>query len=237
MVSCRSVSWVVLAVFALSALCVSQAPQSDAPAAPAATTSAAKVPDAPSAKVATPQPVPSKPGGAENNFHDFLRELASPLTPIAPAISAGIGMETNKDSAFGTGAHGYFNRYAVSFGDQFNGKLLRYFVMPTMFNQMEKYQPMGRGYSADARIAHAFVHSFVTKTRNGHNTINMSGLPASAAVAAIGMAYYPDYYTTSRYTLERAGFAQAGYFGGDLWTEFKPDICRAIHLPCGGKKK
>ena len=208
------------------------------PATPPASTTTQQ-PDAPKPSLATgmlPNAASaSKPmeGGAFNNFHNFLHELGSPLTPLAPAVSAGIGMYTQKDSEFGHGAEGFGNRYAVAFADQFNGLFVRKFAMPTIFNQVETYHPLGRGHSADMRIAHAFAHSFVTKTRHGHNTINMSGIPASAVVAAAGMGYYPDYYTSAWRTASRAGYQQAGYFGGDLWSEFKPDLCRVVHLKCG----
>lgn len=176
-------------------------------------------------------------GGAANNFRDFLHELASPWTVIAPAASAGISTMNSSDSSYGHGAEGYANRYAVAFADEFNGKFLRHFLMPTMFNQIEHYHPLGRGNSTDRRIAHAFLHSFVTKTRHDHDTINMSAIPAAFAVAAIGDNYYPDRYTTSWYTAQRAGYNMIGYFGGDLWDEFKPDVCHKLHLPCGKSRK
>ncbi len=222
---------VVCVVILLMVSAFSQTP-STTPASGSSTPATTTPPDAPSA-VSTSAPAKKREGGAAQNWHDFTHEVISPLTPLTPAITAAFMENSTKDSAFGSGVHGYFNRYGVAMADSFNGKFLRHFALPTIFNQVEHYKPLGDGNGAGRRIGHAFVHTFIVKTPGGHDTVNMAGIPGSVAIAVIGDGYYPDRYTTTWHTAQRAAWMQLGYFGGDLWHEFRPDVCRIAHLPCG----
>jgi len=202
-----------------------------------ATPPAQPVPDAPSVKRAPdPTAAQKREGGAANNFRDFAHQLFSPGTVLMPAASAGIAQATSDDHAYAPGGEGYAYRFGNAVADNADGKFMRAFLMPTLFNQVEHYRPLGEDKRGGQRFAHVLAHSFVTKTRNGNNTFNMSGIPASMATAAVGNYYYPDKYATTWHMMQRAGYMQAGYFAGDFWTEFKPDICRSVHLRCGRRK-
>ncbi len=155
------------------------------------------VPDAPSvqpSKVETSAVKQALPGGAKNNSVDFGHQLFSPWTFILPAVTAGISMETADDRAFDTGARGYGQRYGIFLADNVDAKFMRSFAIPTIFNQVERYHPLGPGNSFGNRFGHAMKHTFFTQTRHGNNTFNLSGVPASFAVAAVGNFYYPGKY-------------------------------------------
>jgi hypothetical protein len=191
--------------------------------------------DSESSKVqASEKPAPRE-GGARNNFRDFGRQLFNPWTVALPAMTAGVTTATSDDkpNGFEPGATGYGQRFGVYLADTGEAKFLRAFAMPTIFNQVERYRPLGSGHGFGARFGNALAHTFVTKTRNGNNTFNMSGVPASFAVAGLGTLYYPGRYSDRWHTVQRAGWIQLGYFSLDEWREFRPEICRAIHLPCG----
>jgi hypothetical protein len=173
-------------------------------------------------------------GGARNNFHAFERQLFSPWTLVQPALAAGLStVSDDKRNGFEPGATGFGQRYGVYLADTGEAKFIRTFAMPTIFNQVERYRPLGPGHSFGARFGNALAHTFVTKTRNGNNTFNMSGIPATFAVAGLGTLYYPGRYSDGWHTVQRAGWIQLGYFSLDEWREFRPQICRAIHIPCG----
>ncbi len=212
--------------------------QSTPVAAPAQTT-----PPAPAQNLAegpknatAPADVVRRPGGAASNFRDFGKDLFSAGTFVKPAVYAGIYTYATGDKPYGVGAAGFGYRYGVSFADDFNSKFLRDFAMPTLFNQSQRYEPLGSGNATSKRFWHAVAHTFVTKTRNGTTTINMSGIPSSVAVGLIGNNYYPDEYSTLWQATQRGAYSQAGYFLSDFWSEFKPEICHGLHLPCGRRK-
>jgi len=48
--------------------------------------------------------------------------------------------------------------------------------------------------------------------------------------------YYPGNYGDNWHMAQRAAWMQAGYFGQDLWREFRPEICHAIHIRCDRHK-
>lgn len=174
-------------------------------------------------------------GGARNNFRDFGRQLFNPWTVALPAMTAGLttAMSDDKPNGFEPGATGYGQRFGAYLADTGEAKFIRAFAMPTIFNQVERYRPLGSGHGFSSRFGNALAHTFVTKTRNGNNTFNMSGVPASFAVAGLGTLYYPGRYSDRWHTVQRAGWIQLGYFSLDEWREFRPEICRAIHIPCG----
>ena len=179
-------------------------------------------------------PVTPRLGGAKNNFRDFAHQLISPSTILLPAFTAGVSTATaDSKDPFGNDLEGYGHRYGVYLADTGSAKFLRAFAMPTIFNQVEHYYPVGPGHNVGARVGHAFAHTFVSHTRSGRPTFNMSGIPASFAVGAIGTYYYPGRYDSGWHVVQRATWMQAGYFAQDLWREFRPQICRATRLPCG----
>ena len=179
-----------------------------------------------------------RPGGAKNNFRNFAHQLFSPQTVLLPAATAGLStaLADDNDHAFEKGATGFGHRYGVYLADTGAAKFLRAFAMPTIFGQVEGYTPVGPGHGFSKRIGHAFAHTFVTKTRNGNNAFNMSGVPASFAVGAIGTYYYPGRYDSNWHMAQRAAWMQLGYFSQDIWREFRPQVCRATHMPCGKPK-
>ena len=198
-------------------------------------------PDSPSSAAVTPSTMAgekSRPGGAKNNFHDFAHQLLSPQTVLLPAATAGLStaIADDNDHAFEKGATGFGHRYGVYLADTGAAKFLRAFAMPTIFGQVEGYTPVGPGHGFERRIGHAIAHTFVTKTRNGNNAFNMSGVPASFAVGAIGTYYYPGRYDSNWHMVQRAAWMQLGYFSQDMWREFRPQICKATHMPCGKPK-
>jgi hypothetical protein len=196
---------------------------------------AAAVPNAPTSENASTPKNENRLGGAKNNFREFGHQFFSPWTFILPAGTAAISQARSDDHVFESGAEGYGHRYGVYLADNVDAKFIRAFAMPTIFNQVERYQALGSGQRFGRRFEHAFVHTFVTRNRDGNRTINMSGIPASFAVGAVGMAYYPGKYGDGWHMVQRAAWMQAGYFGQDLWREFRPQICRAIHIKCGGQ--
>ncbi len=202
-----------------------------------------QLPDAPSA-TAQVQPVADaqgkstvkaeRPGGFKNNFKDFVGDTLSPATILGPAFGAGMTMTGSSSKvSFGTGAEAYGYIFGLKVADSANGRFIREFLLPTVTNQLHRYQRFGKDHKVNARIGHAFAHQFVTKTRNGTTTFNMSSIPGSWAVAGVGNFYYPDQKTTVWATTQRAAWTQVGYLSSDLFKEFAPEFCHALRLPCG----
>ena len=202
---------------------------------PSSAQGATSVPNGPTVQSAPDSRSAARLGGAKNNFREFTHQFFSPWTFLLPAGTAAISQAASDDHVFESGATGYGHRYGVYLADNVDAKFIRAFAMPTLFNQVERYRPVGAGHGLGTRFDHAFVHTFVTRNRDGNRSINMSGIPASFAVGAVGMAYYPGKYGDGWHMVQRAAWMQAGYFGQDLWREFRPDICRAVHIKCAGK--
>ena len=164
------------------------------------------------------------------NFSQFAHAVASPGTFLTPAASAAFSQFISRPAGFDNGALGYGEHYGIGLADNISGKFIRDFAFPTMFGHDATYTP-DRSGTFWRRAGHAALHSLLLNS----TTPNFSGAPASFAAAGLSNAYQPREQRTWPATFQRAGTNAAGYLAGDLFSEFKPELCfipKKIHIPC-----
>ncbi len=163
---------------------------------------------------------------AEDNqyFKSFMDDsFKNPGTYIQPAFTAAFSNWVTKPAGFGTGGEGFGYHYGVALADNVNGKFMRKLVFAAASKHVDKYEPKGSG-SFFGRFMNAAGHSVFVDPQAGHKSFNWSGLPASFASAGLSSAYQPSEQRTWSASLQRAGTNSAGYFVGDLFSEFKCDV-------------
>jgi hypothetical protein len=149
---------------------------------------------------------------------DFLDASAkSGDTLWEPALTAGWSNYVSKPAGFGTGGDGYGYHFGVALADNVNGKFMRKFVFAAAAGQRDIYTPPDNGGFWN-RVGNAMGHSlYVPTSQSSSKTFNWSGIPASAASAALSNAYQPAQQRTWSATFVRIGTNSAGYMVGDVW--------------------
>jgi hypothetical protein len=161
----------------------------------------------------------------ENKYFKSFADATykNPGTLIQPAFTAAFSNWITKPAGFGSGAEGFGYHYGVSVADNVNGKVMRKLVFAAASKRVDKYEPKGNG-SFFGRFMYAAGHSVFVDPQAEHKSFNWSALPASFASAGLSNAYQPSEQRTWSASLQRAGTNSAGYFAGDLFSEFKCDI-------------
>ena len=163
---------------------------------------------------------------AEENkyFESFADDtFKNPGTLVQPSLTAAFSNWVTKPAGFGTGAEGFGYHYGVALADNVNGKVMRKLVFAAASKHVDKYEPKGSG-NIFGRFMYAAGHSVFVDPQAEHKSFNWSALPASFASAGLSSAYQPSEQQTWSASLQRAGTNSAGYFAGDLFSEFKCDI-------------
>ncbi len=160
-----------------------------------------------------------------DDFKDFISSTFSPQTIAMPAVTAAGSQFIFAPAGFGTGAKGYGYHYGVSLADTVNGKFMRKFAFPVFSGQRDSYKPKQDG-SFLSRIVNAAAHTIFVNPQLSEKSFNWSGIPASAASAALSNAYQPPQQRTWSATFVRIGTNSAGYLLNDVLLEFSAKPCR-----------
>lgn len=157
-------------------------------------------------------------------FKSFVDDtFKNPGTLAQPVFTAAFSNWVTKPAGFGTGGEGFGYHYGVALADNVNGKVMRKLVFAAASKHVDKYEPKGSG-NFFGRFMYAAGHTVFVDPQADHKSFNWSGLPASFASAGLSNAYQPSEQRTWPASLQRAGTNSAGYFAGDLFSEFKCDI-------------
>jgi hypothetical protein len=245
-------SFTVLALLALSCICIAQNPA--APTPDAAET--ASLPEAPQANQAqlpgqdrNPPPQAQSLEGKQTkrilgiipNFRSV--SVDEKLPPISKhdkfklmlednfdysnflyvGILSGIAQTENSYPEFHHGAPAYARYYWHSFADTFDANLMTEYLLPVATREDPRYYTLGRGGFVK-RTVYTFSRLAITRTDHGGRTINLSEIVGNGAAAGISSLYYPSPERTWTKTGQR-WVTQIGLDGfANLIKEFWPDL-------------
>lgn len=201
-----------------------------------------QLPDAPSA-VRKPMPHPDA-SKRELLADDPYRPLTKreklgiwARKTYAPSTFVAAGVDTTYSSITGTiryccGADALSRQYAASVADAESRYFFGYFLFPTVLKQDPRYLPKRNG-TVLQRAWYAATRVLVTRRDDGRNTLNSSEFLGIAFSKALTNAYYPERDRTWGRTANSILGALQGDAGGNLLTEFMPDIKRIVtrHTP------
>lgn len=96
-------------------------------------------------------------------------------------------------------------------------------VLPAILHEDPRYYR-----KADGTIVHRGLYAasrvFVGQRDSGKNGFNTSIVVGHGMASALTMAYYPDKSSNGKVVFQTWGYSLLGEAGGDLWSEFWPDI-------------
>lgn len=155
----------------------------------------------------------------------------------APSTFVAAGVDTTYSGITGgmrycCGADAWSRQYVTSVADAEARYFFGGFLFPTLLNQDPRYLPKRSG-SVWQRAWYAATRVLVTRRDDGRNAFNSSEFLGIAFSKALTNAYYPERDRTLGRTANSILGALQGDAGGNLLTEFMPDIKRIFtrHTP------
>jgi hypothetical protein len=160
-------------------------------------------------------------------FRLFARTAFDPVTIGIAAAQAGISQADGQFKGYGTGGEGYGKRFGAAFADQVSSGFFSTFLYPTIFKQDPRYFRLGHG-GFFRRFGYGLKQEVVCHTDSGGRAFNSSRVLGAFTSGGLSNAYYPSDDRGFALTMSRSGLAVAYAAGGNLLSEFWPDIRRKI---------
>ena len=167
---------------------------------------------------------PLKPS---QKFKLFAKTSFDPVTIVIAAAQAGVSQADGQFKQYGQGAEGYGKRFGAAYADQVSSGLFRTFLYPTIFKQDPRYFRLVHGGFVH-RFGYSLVQGVVCHTDNGGRAFNISNILGAFTSGGLSNVYYPSDDRGFKLTMSRSGLAVAYAAGGDLLSEFWPDIRRKV---------
>src|SRR5579871_2265756 len=169
-------------------------------------------------------PAPSPPSVSEKWTH-FEQETFAPMTLGAGAFNAAVSQATRSTPLYGR--HwwpGYPKRFGSALGDIASQNFFGDFLLASAFHEDTRYVRRGPSDKLVSRIGYAISRSVITRTDSGSGTFNWSKVLATAMIAALSNAYYPDASRNAHAAAMNWGTSVAGAGLANLMPEFWPDF-------------
>jgi hypothetical protein len=160
-------------------------------------------------------------------FKLFAKTSLDPVTIVIAAAQAGVSQADGQFEQYGQGAEGYGKRFGAAYGDQVSSGFFRTFLYPTIFKQDPRYFRLGHGGFVH-RFGYSLVQGVVCHTDSGGRAFNISNILGAFTSGGLSNVYYPSDDRGFALTMSRSGLAVAYAAGGDLLSEFWPDIRRKV---------
>ncbi len=155
----------------------------------------------------------------------FAKTTFDPVIVVIAAAQAGVSQADNQFKQYGQGAEGYGKRFGAAYADQVSSGFFRTFLYPTIFKQDPRYFRLGHGGFVH-RFGYSLVQGVVCHTDSGGRAFNISNVLGAFTSGGLSNVYYPSNDRGFALTMSRSGLAVAYAAGGNLLSEFWPDIRR-----------
>ena len=160
-------------------------------------------------------------------FKLLAKTSLDPVTIVIAAAQAGVSQADGQFKQYGQGAEGYGKRFGAAYADQVSSGFFRTFLYPTIFKQDPRYFRLGHGGFVH-RFGYSLVQGVVCHTDSGGRAFNISNILGAFTSGGLSNVYYPSDDRGFALTMSRSGLAVAYAAGGDLLSEFWPDIRRKV---------
>ncbi len=171
------------------------------------------LPDAPS----------SAPISDREKFDVFLENAGSSFTFAGAGLNA---MGERARAPYGV-TYSWTRAYTLALAQRESNEFLGKFVFPALLNQDPRYHPsdsdniVKRAMYAASRVA-------ITRTDNGHKTLNTSYLLSTILTSTLANAYRPQWARSVSNTAGDIGSTIGGDAGFDVFREFWPQISKKL---------
>jgi hypothetical protein len=156
-------------------------------------------------------------------------ETIAPSRFMGSAFTAGIGQARNALPGYGQGWSGYGKRFGSSVASNASSHVFGTFLLPSMLHQDPRYFVKLFG-SPGSRIRYAVERVVVTRTDDGRQDFNWSGILSGLMAEGLANSYLPDGERTAGKTFSRFGY-RIGFGALDnVVKEYWPTIFRSLRI-------
>ena len=167
---------------------------------------------------------------AKQKLELFAGSSISGYALFTSAFSAGFGQATDSLSGYGQGADGYAKRLGSSMARGATSNFVGTFLLPTVLHQDPRFFVLATDSPREATI-YALHRVVVTRTDQGQDAFNWSGLLGPLAAEGTANAYLPDRERTIGRTFGRYS-TDIGFLAvGNLLREYWPAISKRLGRP------
>ncbi len=154
--------------------------------------------------------------------HDSFDPFNWAITGVYAAV-----YQKENEYAFGQGAVGYGQRYAVTFADATISTYFSEALFPVMLHEDPRFFRLGEGTKLH-RIGYALTRVLVTRTDAGAWRFNNSEIEGNLLAAGISNFYYPPVNRGVSTTFVKFGIGVVSDAGFNVLKEFWPDMRQRV---------
>ena len=158
-------------------------------------------------------------------MHDVLQPFNLATITVYSAFAVAI----NSHSPYGPGFKGWGRLVGYSLLEDSTDEFFGTFAIPALTHEDPRYRRMP-DRSIARRIGHAFAHTYVAESDDGHLMPNYGTLGMYPITAELGNLYIPGGQTDGVSTVRRILVGYATDPIGNLVNEFLPDVAKRIHI-------
>ena len=142
-------------------------------------------------------------------------------------FSAGLGQARNNLPGYGQGAEGFGKRFGSAMGTSASTQFFGTFLFATAFGQDPRFF-VRDNLSLRQSLVYGLRRTVITRTDEGQDTLNSSGLLGPLAAQGLANAYLPDEERTAARTFRRYGTYLALRTGVNLAKQYWPTIFKSL---------
>jgi hypothetical protein len=170
----------------------------------------------------------TEPLSTGQKFQLFVDNSISVHTITWAALGSAVGQADNSPTGFGQGWDAYAKRFGSSMARQSSSQFFGTFVLASALHLDPRFYP-----EVNPSFGHAVKYSvqrvFVTRTDDGRDVANWSGLLGPLMAEGLANVYWPERNRTVGDTFLRFGLDIATRAGGNMLREYWPVFRGKIH--------
>ena len=168
---------------------------------------------------------PLSPG---QKFQLFVDNSISVHTITWAALGSAVGQADNSPTGFGQGWDAYAKRFGTSMARQSSSEFFGTFILASALHQDPRFYPESHPGFGHA-VKYSVQRVFITRTDDGRDVPNYSGLLGPMMSEGLANVYWPDRNRTVGDTFLRYGLDIATRAGGNMLREYWPVFYGKIH--------
>jgi hypothetical protein len=162
-----------------------------------------------------------------DKFKLFVDNSASLSALTFSALSAGIGQAEYYPHGYRQGAEGYGKRFGASMARNASSEFFGTFMLASMLRQDPRFFPQADPtFGGSAKYAVSRV--FVTRSDDGNEVANWSGLVGPLLSEGLANAYWPEGERTAPKTFQRYGVDLAWRAGFNMFRNYWPVLFKRL---------
>jgi hypothetical protein len=161
---------------------------------------------------------------AKQKFELFAKETLDPFTFASSAAGAALSQIDNDNPKYGHGAGPYAERFGAAMADVTTQNFFSDAVLASLLHEDPRYFRRGPEYGVWYRVGYALSRVVVTRTDQGTNRFNFSGMLGMGLGIGLSNAYYPDASVSASEVGYRFGTSLLASALSNILPEFWPDV-------------